>query len=111
MKQQLKIKTGFYIMLMVLGVLLSSVRSYANYVTVNYDSILTYEAEAKGESFDQALMTGLRELDNHRSQGSTGIIRIFINDCCVTAVVRMQDMIKADTMSTAEFVRHYVKFI
>ena len=56
-------------------------------------------------------MMGLRELDDHRSEGSTGIIRIYIDGCCVTALVRMQDMMKADTMSTAEFVRHYVKFI
>ncbi len=110
MKTTLTIKTLIYLTTLMLGVFLTRAASYAAYVEPLNDSTVVVSLSTADQSFDEALMMGLRLLDQSDRMTKYGIIKIFYQDCCVSARVKLADFSRASMMDSAEFVRTYVKF-
>ncbi|MCK5520348.1 MAG: hypothetical protein KAI81_04485 [Candidatus Marinimicrobia bacterium] len=111
MKTRTTIKTLIYVTTLILGMLLNSSNIYAGQVNPDPDSSLVITVSTIHQSFDEALLMGLRALQQSTSMEKFGIINILLDECCVSAKVKLSDLRLISDRSSAEFIRKYVEFL
>ena len=112
MKSTLFIKTILYCSTLLLGLMLTVVDLKADYVYPTDSSAIEVTTYAINQSFDEALLRGLQLLDQSKNiDRQFGIINIKLDECCIQARVKLDDLSKAETMTASLFIRKFVTFI